>query len=181
MIALRTGKLEGPVVRGVFHPGKNAYIWLSITATPLFRPGEKAAYQVYATFEDITEKRRVEQDYQLLFREMFNGFSVHEIICDEHGEPEDYRFLAVNPAFEKITGLKGEMILGKTVREILPSTDKVWIKSCGLVALSGNPAKFDHYSHDLGKNFQVTVFRPAMGQFACIFAEIECPEPSGQG
>lgn len=173
MIALRTGQQEGPVVRGVFHPDKNAYIWLSITATPQFRPGEANAYQVYATFEDITEKRQVQQDYQSLFRQMFNGFAVHEIICDESGQPADYRFLAVNPAFERITGLRGDDILGKTVLEILPGTEMAWIKSCGQVALTGTPARFEHYSADLGKYFQVTVFRSAPGQFACVFAEIE--------
>ena len=180
MIALRTGRQEGPVVRGVFHADKNAHIWLSITATPLFKPGDGAAHQVYAIFEDITEKRRVQQDYQSLFRQMFNGFSVHDIICDEKGRPVDYRFLAVNPAFEKITGLRGDEILGRTVLEILPGTEQAWIESCGQVALTGNPARFEHYSSDLGKNFQVSVFRPAPGQFACIFAEIECSEPSAK-
>ncbi|MBU4525572.1 MAG: PAS domain S-box protein [Desulfomicrobium sp.] len=176
MIALRTGHQEGPVVRGVFHPDMNTHIWLSITATPLFKPGNGTSHQVYAIFEDITEKRRVEQDYQVLFRQMFNGFSVHDIICDEKGHPVDYRFLAVNPAFERITGLRGDVILGRTVLEILPGTEKAWIESCGHVALTGNPARFEHYSSDLGKYFQVSVFQPALGQFACIFAEIECSE-----
>jgi len=122
----------------------------------------------------------VQQDYQSLFRQMFNGFSVHDIICDEKGQPVDYRFLAVNPAFERITGLRGDDILGRTVLEILPGTEKAWIESCGHVALTGNPARFEHYSPDLGKNFQVSVFRPAPGQFACIFAEIESPEASAK-
>jgi two-component system CheB/CheR fusion protein len=178
MIALRTGHQEGPVVRGVFRPDKNAHIWLSITATPLFKSGMATAHQVYATFEDITEKRRVQHDYQALFHQMFNGFSVHDIICDEKGRPVDYRFLAVNPAFERITGLRSENVLGRTVLEILPNTDKSWIESCGQVALTGNPVRFDHYSTDLGKYFQVSVFRPAPDQFACIFAEIDGVEAS---
>ncbi len=61
MIALRTGETVGPVVRGVFHPGKNTHIWLSITAIPLFQPGEAKPFQNYATFEDITERKRAEQ------------------------------------------------------------------------------------------------------------------------
>lgn len=180
MIALRAGRREGPVVRGVFRPDRNAHIWLSITATPQFRPGEATAYQVYATFEDITEKRRAQQDYQELFRQMFNGFSVHDIVCDEKGQPVDYRFLAVNPAFERITGLRADEIVGRTVLEVLPGTDRAWIESCGRVALTGTPGRFEQYSRDLGKHFQVFMFRPSPGQFACIFAEIECPQtPAG--
>ncbi len=180
MIALRTGHKEGPVVRGVFHPGKNAHIWLSITAMPLFKPGGITPSQVYATFEDITEKRQAEQDFQALFREMFNGFSLHEIICDEKGTPVDYRYLAVNPAFERITGLKAEQVVGKTVLEIMPDTEKFWIEAFGEVALTGNSAKFEKYSSQLGKRFQVTAFRPARNQFACVFAEVMDGEESGK-
>ena len=62
MIALRTGQTVGPVTRGVFHPEKNAHIWLSITAIPLYRPGEDSPFQAYATFEDITEQKKAQEE-----------------------------------------------------------------------------------------------------------------------
>jgi len=62
MEALRTGKKIGPVIRGIFHPEMNEYVWLSITATPQFNEGETTSFQVYSTFEDITEKKRAEDD-----------------------------------------------------------------------------------------------------------------------
>ncbi|MFO8091003.1 MAG: PAS domain S-box protein [Desulfatiglandaceae bacterium] len=61
MIALRTGQTIGPVTRGVFHPEKNTHVWLSIIAIPLFRPGETAPFQVYATLEDITGRKQQEE------------------------------------------------------------------------------------------------------------------------
>ncbi len=64
MIALRTGETVGPVGRGVFHPDRNAYVWLSITAIPLFQLGETKPFQVYATFEDVTERKRMEETLQ---------------------------------------------------------------------------------------------------------------------
>ena len=66
MIALRTGQKVGPVTRGVFHPGKNSHIWLSITAIPLFKPGEEKPFQSYATFVDITKQKQVEEDIRTL-------------------------------------------------------------------------------------------------------------------
>jgi PAS domain S-box-containing protein len=60
MLALTTGKTAGPVDRAVFIPEKNDYVWLSITATPLFHPGDEQPYQVYAVFEDITKRKRAE-------------------------------------------------------------------------------------------------------------------------
>lgn len=66
MIALRTGQTVGPVIRGVFHPDKNDHIWLTITAIPLFQPGETKPFQVYATFEDITERKHSEAEREKL-------------------------------------------------------------------------------------------------------------------
>ena len=33
------------------------------------------------------------------------SFALHEMIFDENNNPVDYRFVSVNPAFEKYTGL----------------------------------------------------------------------------
>ena len=35
------------------------------------------------------------------------GYAFHKIVCDENGNPCDYQFIEVNPAFEKLTGLVG--------------------------------------------------------------------------
>ncbi|MFT5726856.1 MAG: PAS domain S-box-containing protein [Desulforhopalus sp.] len=118
------------------------------------------------------ERRRLEQDYQSLFREMMDGFSLNEIICDEQGKPENYRFLAVNPSFERITGLKGADIVGMTVLEVLPNMEQQWIETFGHVALTGEPAFFENYSVELDKHFAVTSYQPAANQFACIFSDI---------
>ncbi|MFP4690279.1 MAG: PAS domain S-box protein [Bacteroidales bacterium] len=61
MLALKTGEIVGPVTRGVFIPERNEYVWLSVTATPLFLPGEDKPYQVYAVIDDITAKKRNEE------------------------------------------------------------------------------------------------------------------------
>ena len=61
MVALRTGQPVAGVVMGVFNPKVDAFRWISIDAVPLFRPGENRPYQVYAVFEDITERKRAEE------------------------------------------------------------------------------------------------------------------------
>jgi len=48
------------------------------------------------------------------------GFARHEVITDESGRPVDFRFVQVNKAFVKLTGLQSEDILGRTAREVLP-------------------------------------------------------------
>ncbi|MDY6904140.1 MAG: ABC transporter substrate binding protein [Thermodesulfobacteriota bacterium] len=127
---------------------------------------------VLSISRDITEHRRIEQDYRTLFREMLGGFALHEIICDASGVPVDYRFLAVNPAFERMTGLKAGDIVGRRILEVLPGTEHSWIETYGKVALTGEPIFFENYASELQKYFEVTAYRPAPNQFACIFQDI---------
>ncbi|TAK09819.1 MAG: PAS domain S-box protein [Candidatus Manganitrophaceae bacterium] len=62
MVALKTGKAVRNVVMGIFHPAEEVYRWVNINAVPQFQPGaEKKPYQVYTTFEDITERKRAEE------------------------------------------------------------------------------------------------------------------------
>ncbi len=127
---------------------------------------------VFGSTSDITKLKQAEHDYRTLFQEMLDGFALHEIIFDGQGEPINYRFLDVNPAFERLTGLKKEDIIGRTVLEVLPGTEKQWIDTCSKVALTGEPAFFEDYSVELKKYFEVRTLRTAVNQFACIFADI---------
>ncbi len=172
MRALKTGKPVGPTIEGVFQTQRNDYIWLSVYAIPLFRQGETNPYQVFATFRDITAERKANQAYQQLFNEMVDAFALHEIICDDNGKPVNYRFLKVNPAFERMTGIKSADINGKTVMELLPDIEKHWIDNYGKVALTGESIRFEDYNISSDKHFMVSAYQPTPNQFACTFSDI---------
>ena len=127
---------------------------------------------------DITERKRVEEalreskyKYQALFEKMMDACALHEIICDENGKPFNYRFLAVNPAFEKITGHKADDILGKTMLDVVPDAEPSLIEKYGKVALTGEPVSFEYYSRRKG-DYIITAYQPEERQFACIFQDI---------
>ena len=61
MVALKTGKKVKNVIMGVFNPDKNSYRWININAIPQFRNGETKPYQVFTTFEDVTERKNAEK------------------------------------------------------------------------------------------------------------------------
>ncbi|MBF0241962.1 MAG: PAS domain S-box protein [Desulfamplus sp.] len=165
--ALNEKRLVENVVMGIVKED-NEVTWISVSSTPVHLEG----YGVAIAFSDITERRRTEEKYLTLFREMLDGFALHEIICDENGKPIDYKFLTVNPSFECMTGLKAADIVDKRVLEVLPDIEKYWIEIYGKVAITGEPAFFDNYSDELKKHFEVKAFRPAYGQFACIVSDI---------
>ncbi len=67
MVALKTGQSVHNVIMGVFNPLIEAHTWININAIPQFRPGETQPYQVYATFEDITERKQLHDELNQSF------------------------------------------------------------------------------------------------------------------
>ena len=149
-------------------PGTNS-LWLRYAIRPVAMDNHRG---VLLTAYDISGLRRSEQQYHMLFREMLNAFALHEVICDSKGVPVDYRFLAVNPAFEQMTGLRAARAVGQTVLTLLPDTEPYWIDTYGQVGLTGKPVRFESYSQELNKFFSVSAFSPTPGQVACLFEDI---------
>jgi PAS domain S-box-containing protein len=116
--------------------------------------------------------RESEERYRTLFENMTEGFALHEIVCDEQGEPCDYRFLDINPAFEQLTGLKRENVIDRLVTEALPGIEPGWIKAYGEVTLTGKPLHFENYSSALKQHYEVFAYRPAPRRFAVIFMDV---------
>lgn len=113
-----------------------------------------------------------EAAYEKLFEHMLNGVALHELILDDEGRPFDYRFLAVNPAYEEITGLKAGEVVGKTVRTMLPDIEAAWIEDYGRIALGGPAAHFERYTAPLDKWFEIAAFSPGHGLFVTVVADI---------
>lgn len=149
-----------------------SYRWLEWRAFP--RGG-----RIYASARDITVHREMEaalrgsrDRYQFLFEGMLDGFALYEILLDTEGIPRNYRFLEVNPAFERLTGLRRENVLGRTVLEVLPETESYWIEAYGRVALTGEALQCKNYTKALDRWFEVSAFSLGNRQFATIFADV---------
>ena len=115
------------------------------------------------------------KQFDMFFDKMLDGFAYHRIVVDKAGKPVDYVFLEVNHAFEKMTGLKRERIIGKKVTDVLPGIEKDpadLISVYGRVALTGEPVQFENYVERLGKWFKVEAYCPEKGYFAEIFEDI---------
>ncbi|MEW6064291.1 MAG: HD domain-containing phosphohydrolase [Bacillota bacterium] len=114
-----------------------------------------------------------------LFREILMkspfGYAFHKLLTGSEGEPEDYIFLEVNPAFQEMTGLKREAVLGKRVTEVLPGIRKGsfdWVAFYGKVALTGKRQEFSQYAEPLQRWYKITAFSPEKGYFVTLFKEI---------
>jgi diguanylate cyclase (GGDEF)-like protein/PAS domain S-box-containing protein len=128
---------------------------------------------------DISERRLSENALRasetrlsMLFNNMINGFALHEVIRNPEGKIVDYRYLEVNPAFEKITRMKRSTLIGKTVKEIMPNIEDSWIDNFAEVTITGEPKHIEGYASALGGWYSVYAYRPAPEQFAVLVEDI---------
>ncbi len=147
------------------------YRWIQDNGSPRYDiHGNFVGYIGFCA--DVHQLKEIEHNYQLLFSQMPVGFALHEMVLDDEGRAINYRFLAVNPAFERMTGLSAKQVLGRCVLEALPGTEKYWIDTYARVALAGATLSFENYTKSLDKHFQVTAFSPRKGRFACMFLDV---------
>ena len=95
------------------------------------------------------------------------------MIFDENEKPVDYRFLEINPSFEKQTGLIDAQ--GKRMRELAPKHEEHWFEIYGKIALTGQPARFQNRAEQLHRWYDVYAFRfgkPEDRQVAILFNDI---------
>lgn len=126
-------------------------------------------------YEQDAILRESEQKYRRFFSTINQGWAYHEIINDDKKRPIDYIFLEVNDAFEEITGLSSEEIVGKRVTEVWPGIEEDparWIERYGEVALTGRSTRFDNYSNDLQRWFSVSASCPQLNYFITVFEDI---------
>lgn len=104
-----------------------------------------------------------------------NAYARHRIVTDDEGNPTDYIFLQVNPAFEKATGLSKDQILGKKVTQVLPGIENSsfdWIGTYGKVALLDEEHRFEQFSDVLQRWYEINVYSEEKGHFTTVFNDI---------
>ena len=146
---------------------------ISIVSESLHRARERSV-------GDAVQRQRAEamlvnseQRYGSLFEHMLDGFAYCKMIFDDRGRAVDFVYLEVNPAFEKLTGLKNAA--GKKVTELIPEISKAHpelLEIYGRVALNRQPIKFEIEFRPLNAWFSVSVYSPESEYIAIIFENI---------
>jgi PAS domain S-box-containing protein len=130
---------------------------------------------------DITDRkksedllRESEKELQWILKSMLNAFVIFESVFDDKGDFISYRFVYINDAYEKITGVKNHEVKGKTVHEVWPATEDEWVKRYGQVAVTGISQTFDMYHSPTGKLYHCNAYRPwdTQDRFCVIFEDI---------
>jgi PAS domain S-box-containing protein len=135
--------------------------------------------KMIGTIQDITDRKKAEElfkgsalEYQTLFESMREGFALCEVIQDETGAPVDYRFIKINPAFSEQSGMDIDKTIGKTIKEVYPDIEPVWIQRYGNVAITQKSIHFEDYNHNTDRYYDAIAYSPEKGKFAMIFRDI---------
>ena len=129
---------------------------------------------------DVTDRRQleeklheVEERYRMLFHSMLDGVAYCRMLYDAEGRPDDFVYLSVNPAFERLTGLRD--VEGRRVTEVLPTikdeTPELLVTYATVVE-TGEAVEFEIEFTPLGMWLHVTAFRPEPGHFAAVFSDV---------
>ncbi|HAI51845.1 MAG TPA: hypothetical protein DCL99_00945, partial [Firmicutes bacterium] len=175
---LATGQIAGLANHTSLLSRDGVEYQIADSAAPV-KDSEGRIHGAILVFRDVSEEyrqrealRRSEERFRTLVETSINAIALHEIITDEEGRPVDYRFLEVNRAFEQLTGLSAEKLIGRTVLEVLPGTEPFWIETYGRVALTGEPAELEDFSRELGRYYSVRAYSPRPGRFVTVFEDI---------
>jgi len=153
--------------------------WVEGTFASLFDDPDVGG--ILATVREVTERKRAEEalraseeKYHTLFESIDEGFCIVGVIFDGAGKPVDYRFLEVNPAFERHTGLRDAA--GKRMLELEPRHEEHWFETYGRIARTGEPERFQNAAEYLdGRFYDVYAFRigaPEERKVAILFTDI---------
>lgn len=141
------------------------------------RDGSVTGY--LSMFSDITDRcrrddaiRESEARYRRLFESMVDGFARLEVLGDGAGSLADCRFLEVNGAFERQTGIPVSRLVGRTLREVFGDIDPYFIEAFGRVALRGEATTFERRLAVLDRWFQVSAFPTGGQQLGALFADV---------
>lgn len=139
---------------------------ISLTVSPIKDAAGKiiGASKIAREITDLKQAEKQiqasEERYRTLFDSIDEGFCIIEMMFDDAGKPVDYRFLEINPAFEKLTGIPSkEALRGTPVSQLVPNLEERWFQMYGNVALTGEPVRAEEGSDAMGRWFDVNAFR----------------------
>ena len=154
--------------------------WWDVRVTPIPGP-DGTPDKLLSVSRDITVAkcreralRDSEERYRALYQSIDAGFCIVEVRYGDDRTPIDYRFLEVNPAFERQTGLRNAT--GRWMRDLVPEHERHWFETYKRIVASGEGMRFDYPAQALGGRwYDVHVYRigaPSENQVAILFTDI---------
>ncbi|ALM86993.1 two-component system sensor histidine kinase/response regulator [Bordetella sp. N] len=118
------------------------------------------------------ELKQAKDRFQTIVETIDAAFAIVQVEYDQNDKPINYRFVEINPAFERQAGVD---LRGKRVTEFAPHLEQFWFDTYGHVASTGEPANFESYAEAFKRWFDVRAVRvgdPKDRQIAILFNDV---------
>jgi PAS domain S-box-containing protein len=113
-----------------------------------------------------------QQFFRSLYLHMGEAVALHRLICDDEGNPTDYRILDVNPQFRRFVGLEREAVVGKLATDVYGTPTAPYLDVFAKVALGGEALRFETYFAPFDRYYDISVASFGAGHFATIFLDV---------
>jgi signal transduction histidine kinase/CheY-like chemotaxis protein len=118
------------------------------------------------------ELRENAERFRLLFSKLDACFVLLERIPAAPGDPDGYRLVEVNPAFEELAGLPRATILGRPVTEHFPQRNAWWMEVVDRVMQTGVSERMERDSTRFHRYLDFIFYRPFPTQVAILFTDV---------
>ena len=110
-------------------------------------------------YEYEQKLKKSEKKYRYLFNSIDEGYAIIDVIFDKENKAEDLRYVELNKAYEKQTGLINNKIKGKTAKELKYQIEDIWYETYGMVAKTGESIRLVNKVKRLNRWFDVYIFK----------------------
>ena len=145
----------------------------------VIRDADGKALRMIGAMLDLTSRRKSEtalrkseERIRTIVETIETAFAIVEVKFDAQDHPVDYRFIEVNPAFEREAGVD---LRDKWVTEYAPELEQFWFDTYGHVAKTREPLAFESYANTFERWFDVKavpVGDPAERQLGVFFNDV---------
>lgn len=126
----------------------------------------------YQRMMALDRLQKTENTFRMLFESLTEGVALHELVTNEAGEAVNYRIIDINPAYEKIVGLKKEAVVGRLATEAYGVDSPPYLKEFTRVAVEGGIFQFETYFPPMRKHFSISVVCYEQNHFATVFFDV---------
>ena len=121
-------------------------------------------------------KLKGDLDRQHLFRSLYlhmvEAVALHELVCDEKGNPVNYRILDANPQFRRYFGIESQAVAGRLATDVFQAAAAPFLAELASVSMGGQPSRFEGQLDSTDSFYDISVVPLGAGQFATILLDI---------
>ena len=175
-IIMLTAKSDQELRLNLLQHGVQEYLEKPFSSDELMARVDRLTTARRRNFEQL---RASETKYRELFENTLNSIARCHVIF-RNGLPADYEYIDVNPAFEKMVGLKE--IRGKKFSEMSPGyclENSEVFKNFGDVVTTGKPMRWEQYIAAKDMWFRYAAYSPGQDEVAVVIEDVTDQKTNG--